>query len=205
VALVVLLAGGVWLYRSLSYVPPFYSEALAATESALRQSSREMLRRTAAFNNDIKRSGKWEALFTDQEINGWLAVDVPKNHADLIPPQAHEPRVRIVPGRLLAGARIEGAVSSVVSIELDVRLTETNIVAVRLQRLKVGDVPWALDDIVDQVAAAARDWGVRVEQTQSDGDPVLLLTMPAKFDERQVHLERLELREGEVYLAGHTK
>jgi hypothetical protein len=110
-----------------------------------------------------------------------------------------------VPGRLLAGAEMEGAVSAVVSVELDVRLTETNVLAVRIEKLRVGDVPWALDQIIDDVVAAARDWGIRVEQTQSDGDPVLLLTMPAEFDKRKVLLERLELREGKVYLSGQTK
>jgi hypothetical protein len=205
VVLAVLLAGGIWLYRSLSYVPSFYAEEFETSQSELKRSSREMLRRTAALNNDIKRSGKWEALFTDNEINGWLAADVPKNHPDLIPPQAHDPRVRIVPGRLLAGARIEGAVSAVVSVELDVRLSEPNVLAVRIQKLRVGNVPWGLDEIIDDVVTAAADWGIQVEQTQSDGDPVLLLKMPADFDERRVVLEHLELRDGEVYLAGQTK
>jgi hypothetical protein len=205
VALVALLAGGIWLYRSLSYVPPFYSEALEASAAELSRFSRELLRRTAALNSDVKRRGQWEALFTDEQINGWLAVDVPKNHPDLIPTQAHNPRVRIVPGRLLAGAQMEGAVTAVVSVELDVRLAETNVLAVRIEKLRVGDVPWALDQIIDDVVAAARDWGIRVEQTQSDGDPVLLLTMPAEVDERKLFLERLELREGEVYLSGQTK
>ena len=205
VALVALLAGGIWLYRSLSHVPTFYTQALGATESELKQSSREMLRRVAALNNDVKRPGKWEALFTDQQVNGWLAVDVPKNHPDLIPPQAHSPRLQIVPGRLLAGAQVDGAVSAVVSVELDIRLTGDNVVAVRIQKLRVGNLPWGLDEIIDEVVAAASDLGIRVEQTQSDGDPVLLLTMPAEFDKRQVFLERLELRDGEVYLAGQTK
>jgi hypothetical protein len=203
--LAALVAGGIWLYRSLSHVPPFYSDALAVDESVLKQSNREMLRRTAALNNDVKRPGRWEALFTDEQINGWLAVDVPKNHPDLIPPQASNPRVQIVPGRLLAGAQIENAVSAIVSVELDIRLTDTNVLAVRIQKLRVGDVPWGLDEILDDVIATARDWGLHVEQTQTEGDPVLLLTMPAELDRRRVLVERLELREGEVYLSGSTK
>jgi hypothetical protein len=204
-ALLALVAGGVWFYRSLSHVPPFYAEALQASKSELQHSSREMLRRTAALNNDVKRIGKWEALFSDKDINGWLAVDVPRNHPDLIPPQAQSPRVRIVPGRLWAGAQIESGVSAIVSVELEVRLAKPNVLAVRIQKLRVGNLPWGLDEIIDDVVAAARDWGMRVEQTQSAGDPVLLLTMPDKFDERQVFLEHLELRDGEVYLTGETR
>jgi hypothetical protein len=204
--LIAIVAGGVWLYRSLSYVPPFYSEALALDEPKLQQSNRDMLGRIAALTNDLKRSGEWQALFTDQEINGWLAVDVPKNHADLLPPEVLNPRVRLEPERVLLGAQVQGEVSAVVSVELDVRLTATNQVAVRIRKVRVGDVPWPLDQIIGEVTASARDWGLKVEQAQSDGDPLLLLTLPADSDGdgRRISLERLELQDGRVFISGHT-
>jgi hypothetical protein len=205
IVLLTLVAAGIWLVRSLGHVPAFYSEALAVNATELDQSNREMLRRTAKLSNDFKRFGKWEALFTDRQINGWLAVDVPKNHPELLPADVLQPRVRIHPDELLAGARIERNVSAVVSVELAVHLSGPGTVAVRVHRIRVGDVPWALDRVVDQVIAAAQDWGLHVEQTQSDGEPVLLVTLPPDLNGRQIMLERLELREGEVYLSGQTK
>ena len=204
--LLVIVVGGVWLYRSLYFVPEFYSQALAVGAPALQQSNREMLRRTAALNNDLKRTGKWQALFTDQQINGWLAVDVPKNHADLLPPEVRDPRVRITAEGMFAGARFEGEVSAVISVDLEVRLTATNVLAVRINKARVGDVPWPLDRVVEEVIAAAASWGLQVEQTQTDGDPVLLVTLPPDLqnNRRHVLLEHLEFRDGEVLLSGRT-
>lgn len=204
--LVALVVGGVWLYRSLVYVPEFYSQALAVGAPELQQSNREMLRRTAALNNDLKRTGEWQALFTDQQINGWLAVDVPKNHPDLLPAEIENPRVRITPAGVAAGARFEGEVSAVVSVELSVQLSSTNVLAVRINKARVGDVPWPLDGVIEEVVAAATGWGFQVEQTHTEGDPVLLVTLPPDLHDgpRRVLLERLELREGEVFLSGRT-
>jgi hypothetical protein len=164
-----------------------------------------MLRRTASLGNDFKRVGKWEGVFTDRQINGWLAVDVPKNHPDLLPADVLHPRVRIRTERLFAGAQIERNVSAVISVELGVHLVAPNTVAVRIHKIRVGDVPWALDRVVGEVINAARDWGLYIEQTQSEGDPVLLVTVPPDLNGRHLLLERLELRDREVYLAGQTK
>jgi hypothetical protein len=204
--LVALLAGGFWLYRSLQHVPAFYTEALAVADSDLQQSNRELLRQTAALNNHLRRMGAWEAHFTDQQVNGWLAVDVPKNHPDLLPPEISHPRVRITPDAIFAAARFDGDISAVVSIELDVALPETNRLAVRIKKFRVGDMPWPLDDLLHEVISTAASWGLQIEQTQSDGDPVLLVTVPVEIGEGpgKVRLERLELRQGEVYLSGHT-
>jgi hypothetical protein len=205
--LVALVVGGIWLYRSLYYVPEFYTQALAVGAPELQKSNREMLRRTAALNNDLKRSGKWQALFTDQQINGWLAVDVPKNHADLLPAEVRDPRVRITPEGIFAGAKFEGEVSAVISLQLAVRLTSPNVLAVRINKARVGDVPWPLDRVVEEVIAAAASWGLQVEQTQTDGDPVLLVTLPPDLQDNRRHilLEHLELRDGEVILSGRTQ
>jgi hypothetical protein len=203
---VAMIGGGAWFYRALSYVPAFYSQALAVKAPELQQSSREMLRRTAALTNDVKRLGNWQALFTDQQINGWLAVDVPKNHPDLLPSELRNPRVRIMPDGVLIGARFEGQVSSVVSVKFSVQLERTNVVAVRIHQLRVGDVPWRLDRIIDEIIRSAGQWGFLVEQTQTDGDPVLLVTLPPDLHDRnrEVQLEQLELREGEVFLSGRS-
>jgi hypothetical protein len=204
--LVALLVGGVWLYHSLDHVPEFYSQALSVGEAELQKSNREMLRRTAALNNDLKRSGKWQALFTDRQINGWLAVDVPKNHPDLLPPEVNSPRVHITVDGVFAGAQFDGEVSAVVSVEFAVRLTATNILAVRIKKARIGDVPWPLDRAVDEVVTAAASWGFVVEQTHSDGDPLLLVTLPHDLHDgrRRVLLEHLELRDGEVFVSGRT-
>jgi hypothetical protein len=203
--LIAVIAGGFWFYRALSYVPAFYSEALAMAASDLQQSSHELLRRTTALTNDLKRMGRWQALFTEKQINGWLAVDLPKNHPDLLPSQFQNPRVQITADRVYAGAQLEKGISTVVSLEFSATLQAPNQVAVRIYKVRAGDVPWRLDQIVEEAARAAGEWGLQVEQTHTDGDPVLLLTLPPEAQQgREIVLERLELRDGAVYLSGQT-
>jgi hypothetical protein len=205
-ALALLLAGGgIWLYRALSYAPPFYTAALEMPQAELEQSNREMLRRFATLTGDVKRVGRWQALFTEAQINGWLAVDLPKNHPEVLPPTLRNPRVQIVPGGIHLAAEYHGTISAVVSLEIDATLQQADVLAVRIRKVKVGDVPWALDRLVDEAVLAAREWGFEVRQTQSDGDPVLLLSLPPDIQQkRQVSLESMELRENEIYLAGET-
>jgi hypothetical protein len=204
-ALVVIVAA-VWLYYALCSIPQFYREALALSDAELEHSSREMLHRSAALSNDLKRVGNWEAVFTDQQINGWLAVDIPKNHPDLLPPEVSSARVMIAEGTVHAAAKFDGQISAIISIEADIRLTAPNELALRIKKARVGDVPWPLDDVIEQATIAASQWGIQIEQTQSDGDPVLLLKVPAELRDGQhrMLIERFELRDGEVYLAGQT-
>lgn len=207
VVLVLLAGGGVWLYTTLQAVPAFYQEALAADPVQLEQANKQMLRRTATLNNELRKSGDWSAVFTQQEINGWLALDVPKNHPDLLPAEVQNPRVKIAPEAVLAGARYDGDVSTVISLELEVWLQRPNVVGVRLRALKLGELPYRLDQAVDEVVRAAREWGMAVEQSQVDGDPLLLITLTGDLESegREVILEQLELRDGEVFVSGTTR
>ena len=47
------------------------------------------------LRNDICNEPTWEAVFTDQEVNAWLAEDLVTHFADQLPPEVHEPRVAV--------------------------------------------------------------------------------------------------------------
>jgi hypothetical protein len=196
-----------WLWFSIHYVPEFYQQALAADRDELEKSNKQFLRRTAALRNELKRIGTWQARFTADEINGWLAVDVPKNHPDLLPPQLQEPRINISPDAILAGARYTGGVTSVVSLEVSAHLPEENVIAVRIRKLRVGDLPWSLSRIIDEISASARDLGIGVQQSQIDGDPLLIFSLSDYWEAegRNISLVGLEFEDGAVVIRGRTK
>ena len=54
-----------------------------------------MLRDIAAIESAVNTPGRWQTTITAEEINGWLAVDMVKNHPKLLPPTFHDPRVAI--------------------------------------------------------------------------------------------------------------
>lgn len=204
---VVLAAGAGGLYLASRQVPEFYAVAVAADPATLKSESDTMLRHTAALNNQVRKPGRWEATFRDDEINGWLAVDMVQNHPELVVPEIRDVRMQFGPAEILLGARLEGSVmSAVVSLRLGVSLSSPNVVALRFYKARVGNLPWRLDQVVESIASGAQELDLHVEQTQVEGDPLLLITLPHLVDEKDyvLALDRLELRNGEIYLAGET-
>ncbi len=85
--------------------PEFYRHALAQDATSAKQGSDALLHEAAALASDLRRPGQWHALFTTEQINGWLACDVLQNHPKLFPTCIADPRIAIennqAPNRLL--------------------------------------------------------------------------------------------------------
>jgi hypothetical protein len=195
------------VYWASQYVPPFYASAVELDATAAQTSSDAMLRQTAAVASDIQRRRNWQALITAEQINGWLAYDVQRNHPHLLPPEVHDPRVQIEGDLLKIAFRWSGpSFSSVVSCQMEVYLQEPNVVAIRIQNARAGKLPLPLGGIVQSFVDSAHDAGLLIDQRQIDSDPLLLVTLPtAANDNESMLLETFELREGGVYLAGRSQ
>jgi hypothetical protein len=208
VVVLLLVAGGAWLLLALRHVPRFYEEAGKVEPVKRQKGSDELLRRSATLHNDVIKPGQWQALFTADQINGWLAVDLVQNHPKLLPPELHDPRVAIEPHRLRIGCLYDGEVSTVASIEAEVTLQEPNVIAVRIRRARAGAVPLPLDKFMPRVVRAVQSAGFPVELRQIEADPVLIIRVTPPADSRS-HLtpvlESLELRDNEIYVAGESK
>ena len=65
-----------------------------------------------------------------------------------------------------------------------------------------------LTQILERVSDAARRAGVDLSWSQQEGDPVAVLRVPSRhpdFEDRELHLESLELNDGKVSLSGRTE
>ncbi len=208
-ALVVLLAaGGIWLWLAVRHVPHFYADALAVDPAIEKQASDKMLRRTVALSNDLRRGGHWEATFTAEQINGWMAIDRAQNHPQLMPHELHDPRLAIHEGQVIVGCRYEsGQVITVLSLTADVYLQSPNVLAFRIERARAGAIPLPLKDMTKKLVAACENLGCAVELREVGSDPVLLVTLPVPSGSShggKVLLESVELREGELHVSGET-
>jgi hypothetical protein len=60
---------------------------------------------------------------------------------------------------------------------------------------------------VDELIAAGRRLDFQIDKRQLDGDPLLLIAPPenGEYNDSMVQLEALELRDGQLYLAGRTE
>jgi uncharacterized protein YpmS len=198
----------IWAYHSSQQAPEFYRQALKIEPAKAADRSDRMLQRATALASELKEKPKWQAIFTADEINGWLAVDLVKNHARSLPPDLHDPRVRIAPGELTIACQMRrGGFKSVLSLTIDAYLSAPGEIAVEIKKARAGRLPLPLGDVLEQISTAARRAAIPIQWQQKDGNPVAVISLPALEDEnnRIIHVDQLTLEEGEIYIAGTTE
>lgn len=210
--LLLLAAAAFSLYRGTQHVPEFYQHVLTSTVTPSRQFQvgDELEREVLNLHNAASKPGRWEAEFTDEQINAWLAVVLPRNHPQALPAEIRDPRVKIAAQSAQLAWRLKGErFETVISLQADVYLTDQpNQIAIRLHAVRAGWVPVPLSQVSERVSEAARRGRVDVSWSQQEGDPVALLRVPARypeFEDREFCLDTLELGDGKVSLSGHTE
>lgn len=197
-------------YFASRQVPSFYVEALAAETPAQAEAGDELERRALQLRNEVQRAGQWEATFTQEQVNGWLAVDLIEKFPQLLPEEVQSPRVAISKEEVQLAFRYHSAeIDTVVSLAASVALTdEPNVIAVRIRRARAGALPIPLTQFLDQVADAVQGTDLEIRWSQVDGDPVALIRLPREhtnLPDRELRLERIQLRDGAAELGGRTE
>src|SRR5262245_26734264 len=210
VVLVIALAAMLWgVYQASQQVPEFYEQALAAPPETQAAAGQALERQAATLNNQVRRPGRWEARFTQDQINGWLAVDLPKKFPGSLPRGVSDPRVAVSPEEIqLAVKWQQGNTSAVLSAAGDAYLTEEpNQIAIRILAVRAGALPVPLARFLDEIAERAASSGLPLEWTEIEGDPVALIMLPLDREEfrgKQLLVEELRLEEGAIVVAGKT-
>jgi len=209
--LVILATTAFVLYRGTQHVPEFYAQALAPTLPPAEQVKLgdEFERETLELHNHATQIGRWEATFTDDEVNAWLANQLPQNYPRALPPGVGSPRVQISPALVQVACRYEGEpFQAVISLAAEVHLTDKpNQVAIRVRSIRAGWVPLPLKQFLDTVTEAARRNGLELVWSQTDGDPVALFQIPsrhAQYQYREIRIDTIEVQDGKLRLGGHT-
>lgn len=206
-AVVVLAALSLALVAAVRHKPTFYREALERSADERRRASDELLENATALASNARQSGVWRALFTAEQINGWLACDVPRNHPDLLPAEISEPCVAIDDHCVrIACRRKTSGIDVVMSLDLEVHLTARNEFSVRFRRARAGAIPLPLASVLDRITSAANDLDLRLRWLQAGGDPVAVISVraPRADDETRLSIDTLRLAGGELYVSGHT-
>jgi hypothetical protein len=202
--IVVLLLG---LYLAARHEPAFYREAMEIEPAVLQRGSDRMLQKATALASAVKKQGRWESLFTAEQINGWLAVDLVKNYPNALPPGLRDPRVALDPKQVTIACRYQqGGADSILSLTVEPSVPEPNVIALRIVKARAGLLPLPLGKVVDAISKAAPGMQFRLKwQPAPGGDPVAMLSFPPADDARPVCIETLRLGDGEIYVAGTTQ
>jgi hypothetical protein len=204
ILLLVGVTGGLAVYRALHEAPAFYLEALDRDAESQQRDSDRFLQQALALASDMQHKEPWRIAFTADEINGWLAVDVPNNFADAIPEEVQEPRVEITPqGMTIACHLNKDGIDGVVSVSVDVFVSGPNEIAIQFKKATLGRVPMPLGKLLEPISRAAARLDLACTWRQQDGDPVAVLTLSSDgSDSRGMQLEAIELSDGELLIAG---
>ncbi len=205
------IVGGILyaVHHALQRAPDFYQTAVAIPVAQQQEAGHQFERTVLALHNDIVQGGQWQHVFSADQINGWLAVDLPRKFPSLLPSTVRDPRIALVPQQLRVAFRFEGEqLSAVISLCVEVELAEEpNTLAIRICQAQAGWVPIPLKDFLDQISQAAQRSNVMLRWARREGDPVALITIPSETDlndGKQFILDVIEIREDELVLGGHT-
>jgi hypothetical protein len=195
-------------YYAAQQVRPFYKQALHLQPEVLERGSRELESRATALYSEARKAGQWQAVFTAEQINGWLAVQLVDNLQVELPSRIRDPRVAISPDMVTLGFRmLSGTVETVVSVDAGVFLTDEGAVAIRFASVRAGALPLPVMQLADEIADACQELALPVKWTRQDGQPVAIVELHSdeSTDKRQFFMDAIELRDGELYVAGHTE
>jgi hypothetical protein len=195
--------GGV--YWACQHQPEFYQAALVQDPAAARMAGDALARHAVDLASDIRSQPRWQAQFTVDQINGWLAYQGERSHDRFFAPSISEPRVAVAGDKFQVAFRWSKlAWSAIVNLQAEVYLQEANVVAVRICRARAGLLPLPLAGLINDLVASGQEFGLDVVSREIDGDPLLLISLPDTYDhgKRQFTLESLELTDGQIYLSG---
>jgi hypothetical protein len=194
---------GAWL--CLTYQPSYYRDMVRLTREQRAGKAKKFVAQSLQLRNDICNERTWEAVFTDQEVNAWLAEDLVTHFADQLPPEVNEPRVLFDLDRMtLAFELRQGAVHSVITVVARPRVPHGNTVELTLEKIRAGILPVPADHVLDRIIEYARYHGVDVEWSRKDGYPVVVTRYTPNTDREDVELEELQFLAGQIRLSGHS-
>ena len=207
---VVLVAAATWLiYASAQKEPEFYQAALSLSEQAQAEQGDEFEKQVIEVQNNARIQRQWQAVFTEAQINGWLASGFPVKFPNSLPRNVSDPRVGIETDVLRIAFRFNSTrIKGIVQAELDAFCTEIpGQIAVRIKQVRSGLVPIPVNSIADRLSVALRRLGARVEWTEIDRDPVVLIALPpdkVRIANKRITIEAIQLLERKLVLMGKS-
>ena len=214
-----MLAVGAALAVAAAYQPEFYRTRLppggplagrepAAAAIAAEQAARRLVTRGSALHAALREVGRWEGVFSEREINAFLAIDLPRNHAAVLPGWCREPRVEFLPGGLRAAMRVgRGSLAATLWIDAEVTLQGPSQLRVVLTRTRLGILPLPAGPLLGAMARRLEGFGAVAEIRRGGARSALVVYIPsAPAAGGASHwLEAIRLAAGEVAVAGETR
>jgi hypothetical protein len=186
----------------MTYRPSFYRPP-EPPGPARHERAGEFVERTLQLRNDAANEERWEAVFTEDQVNAWLAEDLPTQFPEMLPASIREPRIVFEADRAtLAFTYEEGLVRGVLWAVLRVEVGEENEVSIEVEKLRMGLIPIPDGLLVDRIRG---DAGVPLTWDRPNGRAQATVRVTPRRRGRSVRIEDVQVAKGWLRIAGRTE
>jgi len=205
--LAVLAAIGGYALWAVHRVPDFYEDLIAAEiDPGVRQAeAKKFTQRTLQLVDDVKQAKDWSHEFSQRQVNSWFIEELDGTkgkYADLLPPEARDPRVKIDGDAVLVGFKYHHSRwSGVVSLRVRPWVPRPNRLALEITGVKAGTLPIPLDNVLKKIERQFQSRGWRVQWRQTGGNDVLVVDFGPGDKKRSV-LKSVQVADGKVRVSG---
>ena len=209
--LIVLVLGGlVWYaYQAAQKLPDYYQAILEQPESEMDIAGDQFETEMLELQNSAIELGTWQAIFSQDQINGWLGYDLPNKFPDSLPAAITDPRVMLRTDEMRIVFRFESKrLTGIVECCGDLFCTQNvNQIALQIKFIRSGVLNLPIANWTDEITKIFRANGLETEWVEEDGKATVLFTMPThvkKNSTKRLVIEAVEFLENEVALKGVT-
>jgi hypothetical protein len=209
--IVVLLAGsvGTVLVLLLQYEPHHHRTSATPAGDRRVSQSKAFCSKLSDLLSEMNGTAPWWQTFTDEQVNSYLNEGFIHQGLGerLLPEGIREPRVFFEPDRMRLSFRYRSRfISTIVSVTLRIWLpkNEPNVVAVCLERIQAGLVPYSAHWLLEHIAETARQNGIEVTWYRHEGYPVALLRFQADQPRPTLQLTAVRFQQGSITIHGQS-
>ena len=196
--------GGILLLL-LGYEPSHYREAVIDAEKRPTLSKEFW----GAFSESLSvmqsNDRDWNSKFTDEQINAVIQA----GQADrLLPEGVSDPRVVFEPERMRLAFRYKsGLINTIVSISIKMWLpgSESNVLALQLERINAGLMPFSAPWLLEHISEVARNNGIEVVWYRHEGYPVALIRFQADLARPTLQFKAVQFEQGSITIHGRSR
>lgn len=183
--------------------PAWYAARLAPGDAAtVDRDARRLVTAVAGLRGAAVRPGDWGVAVREDELNAWLATDLPRNHARALPAGILEPRVALEEGRIRIAARAAaGPLGGPLSMAVEPRLRGIDRLECVVTEARLGGIPLPAGPCAHRLAALLRGLGFTAEVRRLDGRSAVVVSLGG----RGTSLRGLSVAPGEIVVAGTTE
>ncbi len=197
------------VYRSMQQPPQFYQEALAVSDAAHEQAGDRFEQTILQLSNQMRMSEYWSATLTEEEINGWMAADLPNKFPGALPDIVESPRIAITDDQVNLAFRVRSKkFNGIVHIRGSLFCTDKpNQIAIHISNIRSGMISVPINFWAERIQRSLEQQGIVMSWIEQSGNPIALVDLPKHItqkSDRDFVIHAIQLDEGLMRVFGRT-